>query len=54
MDELIILGSTLSCLELVKEKIHSLIKIKDLGGVKYYLGISLERNVNMLFLHQAA
>lgn len=42
VNDLIIIGSTLSGVTWVKAKLGSLFNMKDLGELRYYIGISLE------------
>lgn len=49
VDDLIILGSSLSIVSCVKEKFGSLFKIKDLDELRYFLGVSFENIENVAF-----
>lgn len=54
VDGHIILGSKLSGLKWVKDRLCFLIRIKDLDELRYYLNVAFESNGNVMRLHQAA
>lgn len=53
IDDLVILGSTEDGVKWVNNKLRPLFKLTDLGEIKHYLGVSLEREGNVMILHQA-
>ncbi|KAI5673435.1 hypothetical protein M9H77_13799 [Catharanthus roseus] len=52
VDDLLITGNSLSKLEKFKASLHKCFHMKDLGSLKYFLGIEIGRNSTGLFLCQ--
>ncbi|KAI5670896.1 hypothetical protein M9H77_11260 [Catharanthus roseus] len=52
VDDLLITGNSLSTLEQFKASLHKCFHMKDLGSLKYFLGIEIARNSTGLFLSQ--
>ncbi|KAL8095905.1 hypothetical protein AgCh_037043 [Apium graveolens] len=52
VDDILLTGNDQSVIEHIKSVLHSSFTIKDLGLVKYYLGLEIHRTGDGLFLHQ--
>ncbi|CAM8877406.1 unnamed protein product [Rhodiola kirilowii] len=52
VDDVIITGTSSAMIQTVKDFIHDLFKIKDLGHLKYFLGFEAARSDEGLFLNQ--
>ncbi|CAM8888782.1 unnamed protein product [Rhodiola kirilowii] len=52
VDDVIITGTSSSMIGKVKQYIHDLFKIKDLGILKYFLGLEVARSDEGIFLNQ--
>ncbi|KAK9109469.1 hypothetical protein Sjap_017529 [Stephania japonica] len=52
VDDILLVGSSLDDLVLVKEFLHSQFTIKDLGQAHYFLGVELARSDTGLYLNQ--
>ncbi|CAM8979132.1 unnamed protein product [Rhodiola kirilowii] len=52
VDDVIITGTSISLIRVVKDFIHDLFKIKDLGQLRYFLGFEAARSAEGLFLNQ--
>lgn len=52
VDDLLIMGSFITKINNVKASLHKAFTIKDLGPVKYYLGLMVARSTNRIFLSQ--
>lgn len=52
VDDLLIIGSDNAMIAKTKEYLHSTIHIKDLGTLKYFLGLEIARNNTGICLHQ--
>ncbi|CAM8896065.1 unnamed protein product [Rhodiola kirilowii] len=52
VDDVLLTGTSLTLIENIKAFIHDKFKIKDLGTLKYFIGLEVARNSTGLFLHQ--
>lgn len=52
VDDLLITGSDSSMITKTKSCLHSTFPIKDLGTLKYFLGLEIARNKTGICLHQ--
>ena len=52
IDDIILAGSDLSILTNVKHALQSLFKLKDLGSLKYFLGLEIAKSSTGIFLSQ--
>ncbi|CAM8940033.1 unnamed protein product [Rhodiola kirilowii] len=52
VDDVLLTGTSLILIDNIKAFIHDKFKIKDLGTLKYFLGLEVARNSTGLFLHQ--
>lgn len=52
VDDIIIIGSDVTCVQATKDWLHSQLHIKDLGKLQYFLGIVVSRNNNGILLNQ--
>lgn len=52
VDDLIIIGSQPQAIQSFKNHLHTCFLIKDLGPLKYFLGIELARNSQGIYLCQ--
>ncbi|WJX20513.1 hypothetical protein P8452_10060 [Trifolium repens] len=52
VDDIVLTGSDLHLMNLVKDLLHKHFKIKDLGRLKYFLGIEVARSKKGIFLCQ--
>ena len=52
VDDIILAGSDLSILIDVKHTLQSLFKLKDLGSLKYFLGLEIAKSSTKIFLSQ--
>lgn len=52
VDDLLITGSDVHEIQHIKEALETVFTIKDLGPMKYFLGIEVARNEKGLMLHQ--
>ncbi|CAM8972604.1 unnamed protein product [Rhodiola kirilowii] len=52
VDDVLFIGTSLVLIDNIKAFIHDNFKIKDLGTLKYFLGLEVARNSIGLFLHQ--
>ncbi|CAM8984711.1 unnamed protein product [Rhodiola kirilowii] len=52
VDDVILTGTSSSLIQQVKEFIHATFKIKDLGLLKYFLGIEVARSDSGIFINQ--
>nr|XP_018634657.1 uncharacterized mitochondrial protein AtMg00810-like [Nicotiana tomentosiformis] len=52
VDDLLITGDDLSMIEKTKSNLRQYFKIKDLGELKYFLGIEFARNKEGILIHQ--
>lgn len=51
VDDLLITGSNSKLIDAVKTYLHSMFPIKDLGALKYFLGLEIARNSTSIYLH---
>ncbi|CAM8876561.1 unnamed protein product [Rhodiola kirilowii] len=52
VDDVVLTGTSISLIEAIKIFIHDKFRIKDLGALKYFLGLEVARNSTGIFLHQ--
>ncbi|CAM8984340.1 unnamed protein product [Rhodiola kirilowii] len=52
VDDVILTGTSMNIIQDIKAFIHDKFKIKDLGTLKYFLGLEVARNSTGIFLHQ--
>ncbi|CAM8901980.1 unnamed protein product [Rhodiola kirilowii] len=52
VDDVVLTGTSLVLIEAIKAFIHDKFKIKDLGTLKYFLGLEVARHSTGIFLHQ--
>ncbi|XP_050378264.1 uncharacterized mitochondrial protein AtMg00810-like [Argentina anserina] len=52
VDDLIIIGDSDSEIQALKKSLHSTFAIKDLGRLRYFLGIEMDQTPGQLFLNQ--
>ncbi|CAM8909312.1 unnamed protein product [Rhodiola kirilowii] len=52
VDDVILTGTSMKLIQDIKAFIHDRFKIKDLGTLKYFLGLEVARNSTGIFLHQ--
>ncbi|GJP32053.1 hypothetical protein CLOM_g16596 [Closterium sp. NIES-68] len=52
VDDLLLLCSSKALLDRVKDFLSSRFRMKDLGEVKYYLGMQIERDESGILIHQ--
>ncbi|KAL0401884.1 UNVERIFIED_CONTAM: Retrovirus-related Pol polyprotein from transposon TNT 1-94 [Sesamum latifolium] len=52
VDDILITAASLSDIQLVKDYLHSLFTIKDIGTARYFLGLEIARNVDGLYVSQ--
>ncbi|XP_070026614.1 uncharacterized protein [Nicotiana sylvestris] len=52
VDDLLIIGDSLVLIQQTKDDLQSSFKIKDLGELKYFLGIEFARNGDGILMHQ--
>ncbi|CAM8984877.1 unnamed protein product [Rhodiola kirilowii] len=52
VDDVVLTGTSISLIESIKSFIHEKFRIKDLGTLKYFLGLEVARNSTGIFLHQ--
>lgn len=52
VDDLLIAGTHLTQIQLLKDKLHAEFTIKDLGPLKYFLGIEVTRDAAGILLNQ--
>ncbi|CAM8985469.1 unnamed protein product [Rhodiola kirilowii] len=52
VDDVLLTGTSLSLIDKIKSFIHDKFRIKDLGTLKYFLGLEVARNPSGIFLHQ--
>lgn len=52
VDDLVITGSDLGIVTRIKEHLSKCFKMKDLGRIKYFLGIEIARGAEGMFLSQ--
>lgn len=52
VDDLLVTGNSLSSIQSVKKSLHEAFTIKDLGQLKYFLGIEVSRNSSGILLNQ--
>ncbi|CAM8888862.1 unnamed protein product [Rhodiola kirilowii] len=52
VDDVLLTGTSLSTITKIKAFIHDKFRIKDLGTLKYFLGLEVARNHSGIFLHQ--
>ncbi|CAM8937311.1 unnamed protein product [Rhodiola kirilowii] len=52
VDDVILTGTSQLLIDEIKSYIHQLFKIKDLGVLKYFLGLEVARSHDGIFLHQ--
>ncbi|XP_022849769.1 uncharacterized protein LOC111371828 [Olea europaea var. sylvestris] len=52
VDDIVITGSNLQVIESLKSFLHSHFKLKDLGNLKYFLGLEIARSHNGIVLSQ--
>lgn len=52
IDDMLITGDTLKLIEDTKEKLQEAFKKKDLGELKYFLGIEFARSEKGILMHQ--
>lgn len=44
VDDILVNSCDMACIDLVKQTLHDLFKIKDLGNARYFLGMEFTRN----------
>ncbi|XP_019105538.1 uncharacterized mitochondrial protein AtMg00810-like [Beta vulgaris subsp. vulgaris] len=52
VDDLLLAGTNLSCIQQLKTQLHDAFTIKDLGPLKYFLGIEVSRDSTGILLNQ--
>lgn len=52
VDDLLIMGPHMSDIKEVKESLNNVFTIKDLGPVKYFLGLEIARSTDGMFISQ--
>ncbi|CAM8947932.1 unnamed protein product [Rhodiola kirilowii] len=52
VDDILLTGTSLQLINSVKSFIHSRFRIKDLGNLKFFLGLEITRSASGIFLHQ--
>lgn len=52
VDDLMITGNDATLIQETKDKLQHCFKIKDLGDLKYFLGIEFARNKEGILMHQ--
>lgn len=52
VDDILLTGNNTDFIVHVKQVLHTTFTIKDLGLIKYYLGLEITRNTRGMFLHQ--
>ncbi|CAM8951474.1 unnamed protein product [Rhodiola kirilowii] len=52
VDDVLLTGTSLQLINSIKAFIHDKFRIKDLGNLKYFLGLEVARNESGIFLHQ--
>ncbi|KAL2228641.1 UNVERIFIED_CONTAM: Retrovirus-related Pol polyprotein from transposon RE2 [Sesamum indicum] len=53
VDDMLVMASSLASIESVKQYLHSLFTIKDLGDARYFLGLEIGRNSDGIFVAQS-
>jgi len=52
VDDVVLIGNRITKMNVVKDHLHSRFHIKDLGPIKYFLGLEVSRSLNGLVLNQ--
>ncbi|CAM8930112.1 unnamed protein product [Rhodiola kirilowii] len=52
VDDVLLTGTSIALIDKIKAFIHDRFRIKDLGKLKYFLGLEVARNSTGIFLHQ--
>ncbi|KAL0412552.1 UNVERIFIED_CONTAM: Retrovirus-related Pol polyprotein from transposon RE2 [Sesamum radiatum] len=52
VDDILVIAPTLSLIQTVKDYLHSLFTIKDLGDARYFLGLEIARSTDGLYIAQ--
>lgn len=52
VDDIIITGASMTAIELLKQHLHGTFKLKDLGSLRYFLGLEIARSSKGIFLSQ--
>lgn len=52
VDDILLTGNDPNFIQHIKSVLHSTFTIKDLGLIKYYLGLEIHRTDNGMFFHQ--
>lgn len=52
VNDILIVGTDMPTIQALKDLLHHQFTIKDLGPVKYYLGLEFQRNTDGIFLSQ--
>ncbi|CAA0838858.1 cysteine-rich RLK (RECEPTOR-like protein kinase) 8 [Striga hermonthica] len=52
VDDLLVTGSTMEAIEMLRSYLHNLFTIKDLGAAKFFLGMEITRGTDGVFLSQ--
>lgn len=52
IDDLLITGNSIKEIKQIKEELHKLFTIKDLGSAKYFLGLEIVRKKEGMYINQ--
>ena len=52
VDDLLITGSTVSSISVIKTALHNAFEMSDLGLLKQFLGLEIEKNIDGIMVNQ--